>query len=160
MDAKELEKKFTRAKKTVFRLYRFRPRSEKELTEYLKTKGFSNNTIIKSIQYFTKIGMLDDRLFAQGWINSQLKKPFGIRRIRYELKEKGVADEILDEQFEKATRHYDEIEILTALAQKQIAHYKNLDARTTQRRLFAYLTRRGFRNSSIQKIVFTLEKRK
>ena len=159
MDAKELEKEFGRAKKFVFRLYKFRPRSEKELAEHLKTKGFSHNTITKSIQYFKRIGMLDDRLFAQGWINSRLKKPFGMRRIRYELKKKGVSDEILDEQFEKAVRHYDEIETLTALAKRQAAHYKNLDARTTQRRLFAYLARRGFQNSSIQKIVFTLGKR-
>ena len=72
---------------------------------------------------------------------------------------KTVQEFVRKEQFEKATQHYDEIEVLKALAQKQIAYYKNLDARTTQRRLFAYLARRGFRNSSIQRIVYTLGKK-
>ncbi len=41
---------------------------------------------------------INDSYFAGAWIDSRLLRPLGLRRIRQELKIKGIANEIIDEK--------------------------------------------------------------
>ena len=144
---------FVKAKETVFRLLKFRPRSKKEIIDKLETKNISNESIQKVLQYFEKLEFIDDRQFAQGWIQSRLNKPYGIYRIRLELKRKGISKEISSTELNKATEIYDEVEKVTILVNKRLPKYDRLDTITKKRRLFGYLARRGFSSTSIQKVI-------
>ena len=94
------------AKSYVFRLLKIRFRSEKEVRDKLGQKGFSEPTVDEAVGYFRSIGLIDDRQFARRWIASRLNKPFGVHRIRFELKEKGIAPEIIKQALDEKPDDY------------------------------------------------------
>ncbi len=144
---------FSKAKAIVYRFLKFRIRSEQEIITKLKDKAFDNAIIEPVIAFFKKAGLIDDAIFTKAWIVSRLAKPIGVRRIRQELKEKGVADQIVNEQIAKLTSDYDELQAAQKLAQKRMKVYQKLDKTTQQRRLEGYLLRRGFSTETVYKII-------
>jgi len=145
-----------KARDTVFRLLKIRYRSEKEIREKLKRKNFSAPIIEQTIQYFKDLELINDRQFAQKWISSRLGKPFGLNRIRFELKDKGIDADILQQELKEATRNYPETEIATALAKRQAAKYENIAKIKVKQRLYGYLARRGFSSTAINKALGSL----
>ncbi len=141
----------TKAKGVVSRLFRFRPRSEQEIRAKLTEKGFSGTIIAETVAYFKKIRLIDDTLFARGWIQSRLNKPFGIKRIRLELKAKGVDEETLNQEFGKAKENYSEPDAIFRLAAKRLKTYQSLEKAVAKRRLSGYLLRRGFSPGAVSK---------
>lgn len=140
-----------RAKATVYRLLKFRPRSEHEIVAKLKDKKFSSDTIEQVICFCKKCGLIDDAIFAKGWISSRLAKPLGLRKIQQELKAKGITDEIITTQLKEMTRNYDETKAVEHIIQKRAKIYQGLDSTTIQRRLEGYLLRRGFSPEMVYK---------
>jgi len=128
-------------------------RSEHELTVRLKQKDFSARTIKKTLDYFRSLDITDDRLFARGWIASRLNKPYGIKRINQELKQKGIPREILEAEVSRAQEHYDEEAAVRALAQKRWRKYAGLPGDKGRKRLYGYLTRRGFHSGPINTVM-------
>lgn len=146
-----------RSKNAVFRLLKVRLRSEQEIRERLKRKQFPREIIEKTIQYFKELALVDDRQFAQKWISSRLLRPFGINRIKYELKTKGIQDGIIQEELKKITDNYPEEEIVLNLARKQAAKHKNIAPDKLKQRVYGCLARKGFRSEIILKAMKKLE---
>ncbi|MBU4333274.1 MAG: recombination regulator RecX, partial [Candidatus Omnitrophica bacterium] len=147
-----------KAKNIVYQLLNFRERSEKEIRDKLNTKGISGNIIGNCINYFKDLDLINDRQFAKKWINYRLNKPFGISRIRMELKQKGVKSDILEEELAHSQDNFDELSIVIELAQRRLEKYKNIDDQKARQRLYGYLTRRGFSGNSIRKTLTELFK--
>src|SRR3990167_4198604 len=103
----EKEESFRKAQTIVFRLLKFRLRSEKELQEKLKAKKFPASIIQQTIRYFKDLRLIDDHKFAREWASSRLKKPFGLNRIRLELTKMGISTAIAEEILKEAEDHYD-----------------------------------------------------
>ncbi len=133
-----------KAKATVYRLLKFRPRSKYEIVAKLKDKKFSSDTIEQVVCLCKKCGLIDDVTFAKGWISSRLAKPLGLRKIHQELKAKGITEEIISTQLKEMTRDYDENKAVEQVIHKRIKVYCRLDKTTIHRRLEGYLLRRGF----------------
>ena len=149
----EITKEQARAKQIVFRLLKIRNRSEKEIKDRLKLKRISEDTIEKTLCYFKEAQSIDDRAFAQWWIHARLAKPLGLKRIQFELKQKGISDEILNEVIPEVFNRQSEFPVVEELARKRWQNYKNLDTLTKKRRLSGYLARRGFSSESIQQVL-------
>src|SRR3989338_531625 len=122
----EEEAAFKKARNIVFRLLKIRRQSEKEVRDKLGKKSFDKNVVEKTIEYFKGLDLIDDRLFAQEWIRYRLAKPYGQTRIRFELKNKGVAEAIIDAEINEATAEgqYSELETVSELAQNKINKYR------------------------------------
>lgn len=152
MESKSAETnvELAKAKATVFRLFKFRPRSEQEIIEKLKSKKIAPENIEAAIEYFRKLDYIDDRRFAKAWTASRMTKT-GINRIKFELKKKGIVEDIIQETLRQIPEDYSEIETVLLIAKKRLQKYKNLEPIKTKRRLFEYLARRGFRQTTIQK---------
>ena len=142
---------FANAKTAVFRYLKYRPRSEREIIEKLRGKDFSEEIIQQAVSYFKRIGSLNDAQFALGWTRSRLNKPFGIRRIRMELKYKGVADDLITNAVDDATQDYEEHKTILKLAERRLRKYAHVDKQKARRRLYEYLARRGFNSGAIVK---------
>jgi len=134
----------SRARQVVFRSLKYRPRSEQEVVEKLRSKDFSDDIIRETVLYFKRIGEINDQRFALGWIRSRLNKPLGIRRIGHELKQKGVTDSIIRQALEEAGDGYLESDAVVSLARQRLRQYRALERTTAKRRLYHYLVRRGF----------------
>ncbi len=141
------------AKRIAFRFLKFRPRSEKEIVDKLKDKEFASETIAALVAFLYKTQQLDDRMFARGWIASRLRKPYGLTRIRRELKQKGISDEIIREEEARASEEYDETASAAELARRRMASYKGIDKIKAKRRTYEYLLRRGFRFETVSRVI-------
>jgi len=148
---------FSKAKAVVHRLFKFRIRSIHEIRTKLKDKGFSRELSEQTVEFFIKCEMLDDEVFAKAWITSRLNKPMGLRRIKQELKEKGIADEIIAGELTKTKADYDETEAVLGVIKRRTQIFQGLDPIKIKRRMEGYLLRRGFSTETIYK---TLNKKK
>lgn len=143
-DAKTPAAEFAKARDYAFLLLKFRLRSEQELYQRLRGKKFSEETSRRVVDFLKEKEFLDDAEFARLWISSRIKKPLGLRRLKFELKLKGVDKETIEAQARKACRGYNEGEVVNTLAQAKFNTLKNLDPLKAKRRVFAFLVRRGF----------------
>ncbi len=139
-----LDKAYDRALNLISR----RPRSEWELRDYLKRKDYDEETTDQTIDRLRKRGYVNDKEFAQRWIeNRRLLKATSKRRLRQELKQKRVADEIIDEAL--AEDETDEREVLRELVgrkRKQTKYQDNL-------KLMQYLSRQGYNYDDIKNVL-------
>lgn len=150
---KEKSKSFAQAKIAAFRLLKIRNRSEKELRDRLKQNRFSEEIITQAIEYLTHVKLIDDRQFTKNWINTRLIKPLGLRRISFELQQKGIDQELLKEELACLKESYPESAIVETLAKQRAHRYKNIDKMKLRRRVFDFLARRGFTIEAIQKAI-------
>jgi regulatory protein len=144
------------AKISAFRLLKFRSRSEKEITSRLKKKGFSPKIIEEVIRYLKGLDLIDDFQFALSWVNSRINRPLGLRRLTFELAQKGVDKDIINKVIDKTKEKYDEYEIVKTLAQAKFKKSSGLDIFKAKRKVYAYLLRRGFSQETISEVVQNL----
>ena len=149
----ENKREFQKAKLIAFRLLKIRGRSEEELTKRLKLKNIPSEITSETIGYLKIAGLINDRRFAKDWIQSRLNRPFGLRRIWLELKEKGIDPEIIKEELAHVKAGYQENDIVETLAKRRAARYTNIDSQKRKKHVFDYLARRGFSLESIHKVI-------
>lgn len=136
---------------TIFRLLKIRERSVKEIQDKLKTKNYLKEEIDESIHYFLNLDLLNDRRFTEQWIRWRLSKPYGFKRIFFELKLKGIDDETIHTAMTAAKSSQDEEKTIYDLAVRRLKKYQNIDDEKTIQRLYGYLYRRGFNSAIINK---------
>ena len=133
-----------KAKNYAFLLLKFRPRSEKEIYQRLKNKKFNEEIIKGTVSFLKEKEFIDDNYFAKAWIQSRIKRPLGLGRLRAELKVKGVDKEIIDSQIDQIKKDYAEEDIVKAIAKAKISKLKGIEPLKAKRRILDYLLRRGF----------------
>ena len=148
------------AKVAALRFLKIRPRSIAELKEKLEGKGFLSTEIDSVLHDLIASGLLDDRAFTKSWINYRLARPFGFRRIILELKNKGVAQEIIEQAvFEIknkggfGTRPYDPEDIALTLAQRRWERLPAIDPVKKKKRVMDFLLRRGFEADIVMRVL-------
>lgn len=133
-----------KAKNYAFLLLKFRVRSEKEIRQRLEKKKFNPQIIEETLAFLKEKQFIDDNYFARTWIESRIKKPLGIRRLKTELRIKGIDKEIIDSQINEIKNNYPEGEIVAQIAREKLKKIKGIDPQKAKRRIYAYLLRRGF----------------
>jgi len=133
-----------KAKNYCFLLLKFRLRSEKEIYERLKKKKFEEEIIRQTVAFLKDKGFIDDELFAKAWIESRLKKPLGLRRIRQELNLKGIDAGIIESRISEIKKNYPERDLVERIAHERFKRLKCIEPGLARERVYAYLLRRGF----------------
>lgn len=72
------------------------PRSKKEIARYLKDKGYDGDVAEEVLDRLDKYRYVDDRAYAESFVKSKSKK-YGCMRLKSELKQKGIASDIIEE---------------------------------------------------------------
>lgn len=139
LDAEEVE----RATGSALRFLAYRPRSTREVTDRLRQRGYSDQAIDGAIEKLRGWRYLDDREFARFWVENRLEyRPSGSRRLRQELRQKGVDGEVVEQAIEAVEA--DELPAAIELARKRAERLRGLDPITRRRRLAGFLQRRGY----------------
>jgi len=126
----------------VYHFLSFRPRSEKEIRDYLEKQHASDLTIRKVIDKLRKQKLVDDEAFADWWLEQRGSfRPKGKIALKAELKWKGIDREIINRLLE--------VKVDEILLAKRAIKDKNISVR----KLAAYLTRRGFTWSTITAVL-------
>ena len=119
----------------------YRPRSRAEVVTYLQKRDVPAGQIETVLARLERAGLLDDKAFAQFWVeNRERFRPRGRRALRYELRNKGISDRLIDE----ALTSVDGAESAYRAAEKKARQLRHQDELTFRRKLIAYLARRGF----------------
>jgi regulatory protein len=128
-----------------------RVRSEDEIRRNLDKHQVSPKVIEGVIRRLRRIGLIDDMNFAESWIENRNEfRPRSHRMLTYELRQKGIADEVIVEILDSTLP--DEALALKA-AQKNARKYKDLEWHDFRKKLSGFLTRRGFSYNIISPIV-------
>jgi regulatory protein len=133
-----------KAREYAFLLLKFRLRSEKELAGRLRQKGFPEELVQATVNFLKDKQFIDDRVFAKGWVSSRLKRPFGFRRIKQELIQKGLDKKAIEVALAQAKEDYNESSIVRELAEQRFSRLKGIELLKAKARVYAYLMRRGF----------------
>jgi regulatory protein len=132
-----------RAHEAAITLLSYRPRSEKELRQRLRRKGFAPETVDLTLDRLRSAGLVDDRAFGEFWINNrQAFRPRGERALKQELATKGVDRSVVDEIL--AERPADEAGEAMEIARRKAASMRGLERDVFYRRLTGFLARRGY----------------
>jgi regulatory protein len=130
----------------------YRPRSEAELRQHLIDKGIAEDVIEVVVARLANVGLIDDVAFARYWCDSRAQsRPRGRQMLRYELGQKGIASEAIDE----AMDGYDEAAAVRLAAEEQARRLGHLPPDEARRRLVGRLARRGFSYDLIQETLAT-----
>ncbi len=133
----EIETAYQRALK----LFNYRDRSEHEVRQKLVDHNIDEDTITAVIQRLHKSEIINDSRFAAQWVANRTEfRPRSQRALRYELKHKGVSEEIISNILEMV----DDEKACYDAAQKQWRKYKGLGWNDFRKRMVAFLARRGF----------------
>ncbi len=128
----------------------YRPRSAAEVRKYLEGKKVAPDVIDEVLARLQRVGLLDDRAFAQYWReNRENFRPRGARALRQELLQKGIARDVVDETLQGLDEESDAL----ALARARARRLGGLDKLAFKRRLGGYLARRGYGYDVIVPIV-------
>ncbi|MDD5495723.1 MAG: regulatory protein RecX [Candidatus Omnitrophica bacterium] len=150
----EADKKKARARTNAYMLLRQRPRSEFEIRQRLKLKGYDPETIDEVITGLVRLGEIDDAKFAKFWVDSRMRlNPAGDVVLRHELKEKGVSAPIIDSTLEARKAAYDDREVALNMAREKFERLRKLDKRKATKRLYDFLIRRGFEFDIVRSVV-------
>ncbi len=119
----------------------YRPRSESELRERLRQRGFDGDTQEAVITRLKEQGLVDDMAFAQFWKdNRESFSPRSQWLTKLELRRKGVANDIIDQVVDAIDN--DASAYRAALGKAR--SLPQFDYQSFRRRLGEYLKRRGF----------------
>ena len=121
-----------------------RPRSIQEIKQYLTKKEVSPAHIEAVLARLTELDFLDDLAFAQYWIeNREAFRPRGHYALRYELRQKGVSETIIEQALSLV--EIDEVESAYRVAQKNKRRWRGVESQwQLQQKVSGYLGRRGF----------------
>jgi len=130
-----------RCREAALRYLDYRPRSQAELKQRLARRGFDEETVAAVIASLQEQGMVDDLAFARFWAdNRQAFSPRSRWLVRRELRQKGVAEEVM----ERALANIDDEAGAYQAALAKAHSLPTGDYEVFRRRLGDYLKRRGF----------------
>lgn len=132
--------------KTLDKLLRFatmRPRSEKEIDEYLKRKKVHESMWQDLFEKLKHFELLDDAKFAKWWVDQRLAfKKISSKVLKLELLRKGIKKETIENVLEETP--IDEKKMAMELLQKRAYKWEKLDPKTARQKKFQYLAGKGF----------------
>lgn len=116
-----------------------RMRSEWELTDYFRRKDYDQALANQLLDRLKRLNLVDDKAFADAWVrNRRLLKSTSKRRLSQELRQKRVADDIIEQAL--VEDEADEQQVLRELIERKRRQTKYQD----NLKLMQYLARQGF----------------
>lgn len=127
----------------------FRPRTEKEIRQYLGRHVIPPDKVDETILRLRELNLVDDASYARQWVEErQRSRPRGARVLRQELRKKGIDTFIIETAL--PVDDPDEIEII---ARRRARLLDTADRQSFIRRLSSYLLRRGYTYDLVETLV-------
>jgi len=125
----------------ALRLLNFRDRTENEIVRSLKQRQTPEEVIAEVLARLRRGELLDDQRFAKSWVENRTEfRPRSSRALAYELREKGINQEAIQEALES----FDDEEAAYLAARKYARRIKKMEWPEFRQKLLGYLSRRGF----------------
>lgn len=127
-----------------------RPQSRQEMANYLTRRGHDEDTVEATLLRLEERRYVDDEAFAAFWIEQRNRfRPRGAQALRYELRQKGVDRDVI----ENALEEQNEEDAAWAALEPKLARGFGEERQAFFQRAMSYLARRGFRYDSARRAV-------
>lgn len=153
----ELQEERRQARKKAMRLLEHMDRTEKGLADKLIQSGFSAEATADAVVYVKDYGYINDSRYALNYILGRVHDR-SRQKIFQELLQKGINRETAEIAWEEAAEleNPNERDLLKRTVEKRWSFGSELDERE-MRRLYGYLSRRGFRSGEISSVLEEME---
>lgn len=122
-----------------------RMRSEGELLDYFRRKGYADEFGRTVLPKLKRLGLVNDAEFARRWVeNRRMLRSSSTKKLRLELRQKKIADDII--QVVLAEDETDERQLLRELVAKKRKQSRYQD----DQKLMRYLASQGFTYGDIK----------
>lgn len=136
----------------VYRFLSFRPRSKKEIEQYLSKKGIGEEEKKIVLKKLEKAGFVNDLAFAKFFVESRVKfRPKGKRLIAAELAQKGIDKDTINQVLSETQTS--EIDLAKVAISKKLERFLKLPELGAKQKISQFLARRGFSWETIKTII-------
>ena len=136
----------------AYRLLSYRDRSEKELTDKLKWKGFSAEIIQQTINHLSEKGFINDTALALSLRRiAEDARLLGNRGVRIFLHRRGIPEELIRDVF--TGDDPDEIIRANKVVSKKLKAIENYSDEEIKKKMWRFLVRKGYSFDTINKIL-------
>ncbi len=135
-----------------------KPRTRRQVEKYLRENGFSKEETAPVLKELEEYRYIDDLSYSMMYFERGFEKGRGRMRIRRELAERGVEEEIIREAFDRIEDKPDEFEAAMEIAEDIVSGIdrNSLDyeqKRRLQAKVGRKLMSRGFSSEDIYKVI-------
>ena len=121
--------------------------SRAELATKLSKRFDEHSAIDEVLQRLADEGLQSDVRFAEAFVRSRILRGHGLTRIRQDIRQKGIADELVGQTLEEAD--VDWMTLAREVAQRKFGRRQAADQRETAKRM-RFLQYRGFSYDQIK----------
>jgi regulatory protein len=126
-----------------------REHSEQELRQKLKTREYDTDAIDEILQALKEDRLQSDERFTESYVNHRFNAGVGPLKIRYELRQKGISDSLVDEFLEPLSDQWDELMTRQRVRKYGVSIPDDYPSRMKQAR---FLQNRGFSPESVMRL--------
>ncbi|MGP3971228.1 recombination regulator RecX [Streptomyces sp. 6N223] len=138
------EQEAERARAVCLRLLTGAPRTRRQLSDALRTRGFSERAIASVLDRFEEVGLIDDAAFADAWVESRHHgRGLARKALAGELRRRGVDPATVDRAVSRLDSEQEE-ETARALVARRLRATRGLEEGKRLRRLVGMLARKGY----------------
>ena len=143
------------AVKFAIKLLSIRKRSVFEMRDRLKRKEFEDDVIDEVIKELFEYKYLNDEEFAEAYINDRINfNPRGSFLVKKELREKGIAENIVDQKIKELFPEKKEMELAREAAKKKMGTLnKDLERNKVYQKVGSYLQAKGYASYIIREVL-------
>lgn len=125
----------------ALRLLASREHSRWELERKLLARGYEAAVLAGVLDALTETGLLSDERMAEAYVAGRLRKGFGPLRLRQELRERGLDDDLIGPCLDRSASDW--LELMTRVAARKFGPGRVTDRKELARRA-RFLEYRGF----------------
>ena len=132
----------------------YKARTEREVRTKLRQLDYRSEAIEKVIERLLELGYLNDTSYAKSFAGSRLRnKGHGPRRLKADLKRKGVDEKTINIALEEVTEETDPLETARRIGEKRWQRLeKESNPMKKRKKLFDFLVRRGFDFDTVKQV--------
>ncbi len=124
-----------------------REHSELELARKLTTRGYAADTVAATLADLVADSLLSNARFAEAFVHSRIQRGSGPQKIRAELRERGITDDLIDSSLDAHADGWREL--ARQVRAKRFGNGQPGDFRERSRQM-RFLQQRGFSAEQIK----------
>ena len=144
---------YIRCKESAIKIIERSYKTQKEIRDKLKQKGYEEKQINNSIDFLKEYNFINDNTYAKAFIKDKLSSK-GSQKIKYDLMKKGIAKDIIEENLIKVDKN-EEKEVALNVGRKKYESIrrKESDNYKLSGKLYRFLISRGYAYDIVKDVV-------
>jgi regulatory protein len=145
---------YRKAMNTAVRLLARRDHTGFELQQKLRQRGYGCGVIDAVLTECERLDYINDERTARMYIGQLARRGFGFRRIRLELKKKGLSGDRFESILNESSSEIDEHEIARKILQKKMKSFeREEDSKKRRDKIYRFLYSKGFSDMVISDLM-------